>query len=101
MKVLYFFNVIAYMWRYQNENQKEPSEQRLQEISIEKNWPRAGFELATFGIPVQCSLNLNFFSFNFWSNPKAAGSNPAGGQFFEMLISCNRCSSGSIWLSFW
>jgi len=30
-------------------------------------------------------------------NPKAAGSNPARGQFFEMLISCSRCSDGSMW----
>jgi len=32
-------------------------------------------------------------------NPKAAGSNPVRGQFFAMLISCSRCSDGSMWLS--
>jgi len=33
--------------------------------------------------------------------PKAAGSNPAQGQFFAMLISCSPCSNGSMWLPFW
>jgi len=33
---------------YQNGNHIEPSEQRLQEISIAKNWPRAGFEPMAF-----------------------------------------------------
>jgi len=37
-----------------------------------------------------------------WSeNPKIAGSNPARGQFFAILISCSRCSDGSLWLPFW
>jgi len=34
-------------------------------------------------------------------NPKTAGSNPARGQFFATLISCSRCSDGSMWLPFW
>jgi len=29
------------------------------------------------------------------------GSNPARGQVFAMLISCSRCSNGSMWLPFW
>jgi len=37
----------------------------------------------------------------FTGNPKAAGSNPAQGQFFAKLISCSRCSDGSLWLPFW
>jgi len=31
----------------------DPLEQRLQEISIAKNWPCARFEPAAFGLPVQ------------------------------------------------
>jgi len=41
-----YFNVKRIIWLkgYQDGNHIEPSEQRLQEISITKNWPRAGFE---------------------------------------------------------
>jgi len=42
-----YFNVIWHKG-YQNGNHIEPSE-RLQEISIAKNWPRAGHEPAAFG----------------------------------------------------
>jgi len=39
---------------------------------------------------------------NQWTgNPKATCSNSARGQFFAMLISCSRCSDGSMWLPFW
>jgi len=54
-----YFNVkrtIIWLKVYQNGNRIEPSEQRLQEISIVKNWPRAGFEPAAFGFPVHGSL---------------------------------------------
>jgi len=70
------FKVKRTIWPkgYQNGNRREPSEQRLQEISIAKNWPRAG---------------------------SRAGYHPARGQFFAMLISCGRCSDGSLWLPFW
>jgi len=34
-------------------------------------------------------------------NVKAAGLNPARGQFFAMIISCSRCSDSSMLLPFW
>jgi len=34
-------------------------------------------------------------------NTKAAGSNPAWGRFFTMLISYNHCSDGFMWFPFW
>jgi len=73
-----YFNVKRTIWRkdYQNGNHIEPSEQRLQEISIAKNWTRAGSEQWT-------------------GNRKAASSYPARGQFFAMFISCSRCISCS------
>jgi len=39
-----YFKVKRIIWLkvYQNGSHTEPSEQRLKEISIEKNWPRAG-----------------------------------------------------------
>jgi len=49
-----YFNVKRTIWLkgYQNSNHIiEPSDQRLQEINIAKNWPRAGFETAAFGFP--------------------------------------------------
>jgi len=48
-KTFSFFNVIActtWLKGYQYGNRIEPSEKRLQEISIAKNWPRTGFEPA-------------------------------------------------------
>jgi len=51
------------------------------------------------------SQNISYFSSllcaeQWTGNPKAAGSNPARGQFFAMLIYCSRCSDGSMWLPF-
>jgi len=34
-------------------------------------------------------------------HPKVAGSNPARGQFFAMLISCSRSSDGYMRVLFW
>jgi len=53
-----YFNVKRTIWLkgYQNGNHIELSEQRLQEISIAKHWPRAGFEPAAFGFPIQQSI---------------------------------------------
>jgi len=51
-----YFNVKRIIWLkgYHNGNHIEPSEQRLQKITIAKNWPRARFEPAGFGFPVHC-----------------------------------------------
>jgi len=56
-----YFNVKRTIWLkgYQNGNHIEPSEQRLQNISIAKNWPRAWFEPAAFECPVHCSFFRN------------------------------------------
>jgi len=56
-----YFNVKFTIWLkgYQNDNHIKPSEQQLQEISIAKNWPHAGFKLAAFGFPVHC-LTLKY-----------------------------------------
>jgi len=56
-KSISYFNVKRTIWfkDYQNGNHIEPSEQRLQKISIAKNLRRAGFETAAFGFPVHCS----------------------------------------------
>jgi len=49
-KILFYFNVkhTIRLKGYQNGNHIDPSEQRLQEISIAKNWPRAGFDVVAF-----------------------------------------------------
>jgi len=58
-----YFNVKRTIWLkgYRNGKRTEPSEQRLQEISIVKNWPRAGFEPVTFGF--QSTLNVEAHHF--------------------------------------
>jgi len=68
-----------------NGNHIEPLEQWLQEISIAKNWLAQDSNLRP--------LEVVSFSSGY---PKAAGSNPMRGQFFAMLISCSRCSDGSM-----
>jgi len=76
-------------------NRIESSEQRLQEISIAKNWPRLDFRSTALN-------NFRFTEPEQWTgNPKAVGLNPARDQFFAMLISCSRCSDGSMRLPFW
>jgi len=56
-----------------------------------------GIGLSFGGVHIASKMHIFFF---FQLDLKAAGSNSARSQFVAMLVSCSRCSDGSIWLAF-